>query len=66
MKASAGTAGMTLTLTGEEREQLLAFLEQALQAKEIEEHRTDSISFRAFVQREAALLQGLVDRLRRG
>jgi len=64
--SSAGTAGTTLTLTGEEREQLLAFLEQALRAKEIEEHRTDSISFRAIVQRQEALLQGLVDKLRRG
>ncbi len=65
-QASTGTAGMALTLTGEEREQLLAFLEEALRAKEIEEHRTDSISFRAIVQRQEALLEGLVDKLRRG
>jgi len=55
---------ITLTLNGEEREMLLTFLKQKFHDKQIEEHRTDAFEFRAHVQREAALLQGLIDKLR--
>jgi len=59
------TTEPTLTFTGEERAFLIGLLEQALHDKKIEEHRTDSIEFKEHVQREVALLRGLVEKLRR-
>jgi hypothetical protein len=55
----------TLALTGEERELLLKVLEQALRDKQIENHRTDSITFRQLVQRQETLLQNLLEKLGR-
>jgi hypothetical protein len=55
----------TLTLTEEERRQLLRFLEQALRAKQIEVHRTEAPDFREFVQREESVMQSLINKLRR-
>ena len=55
----------TLTLTEEERAELLGFLEQALREKHVEVHLTESFDFRAFVQRQEALLESLVNKLRR-
>src|SRR5438270_161519 len=51
--ASTGSAEFTLTLTGEERGQLLTFLEQALRDKEVEEHRTEAFKFREAVRPSA-------------
>jgi hypothetical protein len=56
---------LTLTLTQEEREQLLRILEQALRDKHVEVHRTEAPNYREYVQREEALLERLVDQLRR-
>jgi hypothetical protein len=65
-QANTGTAGMTFTLTGEEHELLLAVLNQVLREKEIEERRTDAITYREYVRRQEVLLEGLVEKLRRG
>jgi len=40
-------------------------LEQALHDKQIEVHRTDSITFRERVERQEALLRSLLDKLSR-
>jgi len=66
MMTPAGISALafTLTLNDEERAQLVNVLEQALHDKEIENHRTDSITYRQHVQHEEALLRGLLDKLR--
>jgi hypothetical protein len=63
--ANTGSAEFTLTLTGEEREELLNFLEQALREKEIEEHRTEAFKFRELVRHQGQILEGLIAKLRR-
>lgn len=55
----------TLTLTEEERTRLLGYLEQVLRDKHIEVHRTDAIHYKEYVQREEALLERVVGKLRR-
>jgi hypothetical protein len=55
----------TVTLTEDERTQLLRFLEQTLREKEIEEHRTEAHKFRELVQHEEDVLQSLIRKLRR-
>ena len=54
-----------LNLTKEEREHLLTILEPLLRDKQIEEHRTDSIDFKEHVQHQEALLQRIINKLRR-
>lgn len=63
--ASPTSAEFSLLLSDEERAQLLRVLEQALRDKEIEVHRTDALDYRQYVQREEAVLQRLLDKLRR-
>jgi hypothetical protein len=63
--ASSESPVFTLTLTAEEREQLLSYLDQALRDTRVEAHRTDAPDYRAWVERREAVLQNLVDRLRR-
>jgi hypothetical protein len=60
-----GTSPTTLTLSEEERAQLLSLLEQVLKEKQVEEHRTDAFAFKEFVQHQEALLQSVIDKLRR-
>jgi len=57
--------GVCLTLTDGERTQLLPILQQALRDKEIEVHRTEAPTFRAYVEQQEALLRRLVEELRR-
>ena len=64
-EAVAPSAGMTLTLTEEERAQLLNLLEQAFREALVEEHRTDALDFKAYVRHKEAILKGLIDKLRR-
>jgi hypothetical protein len=52
----------TLTLSEEERTQLLSFLQQLLREKHVD---TEAFAFKEFVQHQEALLQGLIDKLRR-
>ena len=56
---------VTLVLSEEERSLLLRFLEQGLRDKQLEEHRTEAFDFKQHVQHQEALLQGLIDQLRR-
>jgi len=63
--ASTTSAEWTLTLTEEERTQLLSFLERAFRDKQVEVHRTDAPDYRKYVQREEAVMQRLIDKLRR-
>jgi hypothetical protein len=58
------TTGCTLTLTEEERVELLAWLEQKLKNKLVEEHRTETAAFRAHVVRQEAILRRLIEGLR--
>jgi hypothetical protein len=62
---STAAAGFALSLTDEERTFLLNFLESALRDKQVEAHRTDAPGYRVFVEHEVAIMQGLIDRLRR-
>ncbi|MFO0808632.1 MAG: hypothetical protein U0746_08420 [Gemmataceae bacterium] len=55
----------TLSLTEDERTQLLSFLEQALKDARVEEHRTDAFEFKAYVRQKEAFFQGVIDKLRR-
>jgi hypothetical protein len=63
--ASTRPAEMTLTLTGEEREQLLLLLDQALRNKLVEEHRTDALAFKEHVRHQEVLLESMIEKLRR-
>jgi hypothetical protein len=63
--ASIGSQPFTLTLSEDERTQLLTFLEHALRDKLVEEHRTESFQYREHVQKQEALMQGLIEKLRR-
>jgi hypothetical protein len=62
---SAESGAFTLTLTEEERSLLLNFLEQGFRDKQIEEHRTDALTYKEHLQHQEALLRGLIDKLRR-
>jgi hypothetical protein len=66
MSSAARPGEFALTLTAEEREQLLLLLEQALKEARIEEHRTDAPGFRHKVQHQEEILQRLVGKLRAG
>jgi hypothetical protein len=65
MAPTTSSTGFTLTLSQEERAFLLNFLEEGFKEKEIEVHRTDNLEFREIVEREAALMEGLINKLRR-
>jgi hypothetical protein len=66
MTAPSTTArAFTFTLTEQEREDLVTLLAQAVRDKQIEVHRTESFEYRPIVERQAALLQRLLDELRR-
>ena len=58
--------GLTLTLTGEERSQLLSWLEQRLRDKLVEEHRTESVDFRKNVLHQEEILGKVIRKLRQG
>ena len=59
------SAEFTLTLTEEERIQLLSWLEQRMHDKLIEEHRTDAPDFKSFVAHQEVILDDLIRKLRR-
>ena len=59
------SATCTLSLSEEERTQLLSFLEQSLPEILVEVHRTEAPDFRAHVERKESILRGLANRLRR-
>jgi len=63
--ASTSSGELTLTLTGEERAELLLFLEQALRDKQVEVRRTEAFAARELVHHQQTVLEGLIDKLRR-
>jgi hypothetical protein len=65
MQTVTESAAFTLSLSAEERELLWNLLNKALHDKQIENHRTDSITFRELVQRQETLLQTIIDKLGR-
>jgi hypothetical protein len=58
------SAVFTFTLTEEEREQLLNWLEQRLRNKHVEEHRTATAEFRKLVLHQEKILESLINKLR--
>jgi hypothetical protein len=60
-----GSLEFTLTLSAEERVQLLAFLEHALRDKQVEVHRTEAFAARELVRHQADVLANLIEKLRR-
>jgi len=64
-EATTGLSGVTLTLTEEERAHLLRLLEHSLRGALVEEHRTDALDYKAYVRQKEAILQSLIDKLRR-
>jgi len=65
MTTVATGSDFSVLLTEEERSYLLTVLEQVLKDKLVEEHRTDSISFREHVRQQGAVLQRVLSKLRR-
>jgi hypothetical protein len=63
MKSS--TTEKSLTISEEERQLLSSWLEQKLQNKLVEEHRTDSLDFRKLVLHEREIIEGLIQKLAR-
>ena len=59
------TEQFNLSLTADERTELLAFLEQALPGVLVEVHRTESPDFRELVQHKETALRNVIDKLRR-
>jgi len=64
MTETLAKSPVTLTLSAEERTQLLTFLEQALKDARVEEHRTDAFEFKEYVRQKEAFFQGVIDKLR--
>jgi hypothetical protein len=64
-QVSTETAGVTLTLTHEERTQLLNVLEPLLRDKEVEVHRTEAFDYREHLERQLAVLEQITAKLRR-
>ena len=60
-----GSSEFTLTLTEEERTQLLSFLEQLHRNKLIEVHRTEATRFREHLEHQESVLESLIAKLRR-
>ena len=54
-----------LTLTEEERVQLLNWLQERLRDKLVEEHRTDAIDYRQFVLQQETILERLIEKFKR-
>ena len=54
-----------MNLTEEEQTYLLNWLQQRRRDKRVEEHRTDTADYKAYVVHEEAILDGLIDKLRR-
>jgi hypothetical protein len=55
---------ITLSLTEEERTQLLNWLEDRLRSTLIEEHRTDALAFKHRVHHEEDVLGNVIKKLR--
>ena len=60
----AATSEFTLTLTTEERDELLRLVEQAFGDTRVEAHRTHTPGYREQVLHEETVLKGLIEKLR--
>lgn len=56
--------GFSLNLSQQERDFLLNLLQEAYKQKEIEVHRTDDLDFKQIVEREANLMESVINKLR--
>jgi len=63
--ASTESPGFTLTLSEEERAQLLGFLEQAFHDTHAEARRTEAPHYQEQVHHQEDTLRGLIHKLRR-
>jgi len=52
-----------LALTEEEKSVLQRLLEQDLKETQIEEHRTDALSYKQMIQREESILERLLEKV---
>lgn len=52
-----------VSLTEEERAELLRLVEQSLRDARVEEHRTDSLNYRQLVENREAILESLAGKL---
>jgi hypothetical protein len=57
-------AALQLTLTAEERDFLLSFLEVVLKDTRIEEHRTRTLTYREYVVHKEELITALLNKLK--
>jgi hypothetical protein len=64
MSVGLESSVLTLTLTAEEREHLLNYLDQALRETRVEAHRTDSPNYRTWVESRESALQSVIAKLR--
>jgi hypothetical protein len=65
MTTTTTTSGeFTLTMTEEERTQLLNWLEQRFKNKLVEEHRTRAPNYREGILHQEAILEDLINKLR--
>jgi hypothetical protein len=58
-------ADFQLNLSTEERQCLQALLEQTLKEREIEEHRTRTLTYREFVLRQEGLIESILTKVQR-
>jgi hypothetical protein len=57
-------AEFNLTLTDEERAELLRLLTQSLNQTRVEVHRTDALSYKAMLEKEESVLERLLEKVR--
>jgi hypothetical protein len=62
--ASTESLRFTLTLTEEERAQLLSLLEQARRDAHVEARRTENPDYQERIHHQETVLKGLIDKLR--
>jgi hypothetical protein len=65
MTSESIRSGHTLSLTDEEREELLNLVEHSLGEVRVERRRTDTLGYQNEVRREESVLRGLLEKLRR-
>jgi hypothetical protein len=62
--ATVHSPEFTLPLNEEERKHLLLVLEQVVRDKQVEVHRTEAFAARKLIEYQAAVLEGLLAKLR--
>ncbi len=65
MTAATACANYTLTISEEERVELVRILEQTLAESRVESHRTHTPEYRERVKGEQSLLRGLLDKFQK-